>query len=398
MRKDTLLPLLVLTFLIINSPCWAGPEPIPSGCYGAGETRAPSLKGNTGLYYLETTSTLSKKGYSIGSHIVFKNYATDVIDQKWVILPLTFSYGLSDNLEIGMVIPFAHYQDDGLHRKYEGLMDTTIGLKWRIIEEGEWYPSLAIKPYTVLPSGSKKKGPGSTRQGLGGDVVDWGAKVLAGKSVGRFGFHIDVDNFYEADTDDPEFIIGAGADFQARDSLALIVEGYLSDERIGRDQINQMLGGVRYDFQNGWIMDAALGTGIASNGSPDFIALVGMSYTTDFFKKVIPPSRPEALPGRRPVKKKVPEVAPKVIPGPKEIHYITISGDTLWELSTRYYQDPFKWKKIYDRNKESIESESRKGGFGSALFYHDHRPRPFVLIFPGQELIIPLPSTSFDSE
>ncbi|OGR39191.1 MAG: hypothetical protein A2X29_04800 [Elusimicrobia bacterium GWA2_64_40] len=44
-------------------------------------------------------------------------------------------------------------------------------------------------------------------------------------------------------------------------------------------------------------------------------------------------------------------------------------GDTLWDLSGRYYQDPYKWGKIYNANLQTVENPDR--------------------IYPMEELVIP---------
>ncbi|MGD9642252.1 MAG: LysM peptidoglycan-binding domain-containing protein [Elusimicrobiales bacterium] len=44
-------------------------------------------------------------------------------------------------------------------------------------------------------------------------------------------------------------------------------------------------------------------------------------------------------------------------------------GDTLWDLSSKYYQDPYKWGKIYNANLQTVENPDR--------------------IYPLEELVIP---------
>ena len=49
-------------------------------------------------------------------------------------------------------------------------------------------------------------------------------------------------------------------------------------------------------------------------------------------------------------------------------HKVT-GGDTLWDLSGKYYQDPYKWGKIYNANLQTVENPDR--------------------IYPSEELLIP---------
>ncbi len=64
--------------------------------------------------------------------------------------------------------------------------------------------------------------------------------------------------------------------------------------------------------------------------------------------------------------------APQAIPGAGfavgKTHTVT-GGDTLWDLSARYYKDPYKWGKIYNANLGTIKNPDR--------------------IYPSEELVIP---------
>ena len=51
-----------------------------------------------------------------------------------------------------------------------------------------------------------------------------------------------------------------------------------------------------------------------------------------------------------------------------ERHQVVL-GDTLWDLSDRFYQDPWQWKRIWQANASSIADPN--------------------LIYPGQEILIP---------
>ena len=49
--------------------------------------------------------------------------------------------------------------------------------------------------------------------------------------------------------------------------------------------------------------------------------------------------------------------------------HVVDGGDTLWDLSNRYYKDPYKWGKIYNANLSTVENPDR--------------------IYPREELVIP---------
>ncbi|MFC1521837.1 LysM peptidoglycan-binding domain-containing protein [Elusimicrobiota bacterium] len=47
--------------------------------------------------------------------------------------------------------------------------------------------------------------------------------------------------------------------------------------------------------------------------------------------------------------------APDVSAKEKE-SYVIVRGDTLWDLAALFYNDPFRWKEIYDANKDQMEN------------------------------------------
>lgn len=65
----------------------------------------------------------------------------------------------------------------------------------------------------------------------------------------------------------------------------------------------------------------------------------------------------------------------------KQERYVVKSGDDLWKLAERFYQDGTKESTIYEANKAVIEEAARKHGMGTSSSGY--------WIFPGTELIIP---------
>lgn len=61
--------------------------------------------------------------------------------------------------------------------------------------------------------------------------------------------------------------------------------------------------------------------------------------------------------------------------------YVVKSGDCLWNISRKFYNDGAKWKKIYNANKTTIENTAKKRGLKSSSNGH--------WIFPGTKLTIP---------
>lgn len=61
--------------------------------------------------------------------------------------------------------------------------------------------------------------------------------------------------------------------------------------------------------------------------------------------------------------------------------HTTVSGDTLWGISKKYYGSGAKWKTIYDANKEIIEKTAKDHGRSSSQNGN--------LLYPGITLTIP---------
>ena len=62
-------------------------------------------------------------------------------------------------------------------------------------------------------------------------------------------------------------------------------------------------------------------------------------------------------------------------------NYTIVKGDSLWKIAQKQYGDGSQWKKIYDANKDAIESAAKKYGKKSS--------DSGKWIYPGVSLIIP---------
>jgi LysM domain len=74
----------------------------------------------------------------------------------------------------------------------------------------------------------------------------------------------------------------------------------------------------------------------------------------------------------------VPPPPPSAPPTPPVTYYTVVKGDTLWHIAKRKYNDPLKWRKIWEANKAMLIARDRRNATD-----HGH------WIFPGQKLTIP---------
>jgi hypothetical protein len=75
---------------------------------------------------------------------------------------ISFSYGITDNLDLSLGLPISMLQTDGVGTNM-GLGDVSAGFKLRFIEEDTagWRPAVAVAPSVTFPSGSQARGTGA---------------------------------------------------------------------------------------------------------------------------------------------------------------------------------------------------------------------------------------------
>jgi len=138
-----------------------------------------------------------------GSHQIELSYSRD--HTRWNgeteqldSLPFTYTYGLTDTLDIFAGISYLHIWVSGDHSS--DFSNVGIGFKWRFFESDASGTSLALKPEVLFPAGSRceEKGLGSGKTS-GSLTLILSQKVPFGSmhfnaGVGRVRFHYSDDN------------------------------------------------------------------------------------------------------------------------------------------------------------------------------------------------------------
>jgi hypothetical protein len=93
----------------------------------------------------------------------YRNNREDGVTSKETNLSMTFSYGIVDQLDIYLSVPyqFVRAEDDELTQKMDGFSDVSIEAKWRFFEKNGF--SMALKPGLTLPTGNEEKDLGHGR-------------------------------------------------------------------------------------------------------------------------------------------------------------------------------------------------------------------------------------------
>ncbi|MEO7715055.1 MAG: transporter [Capsulimonas sp.] len=92
---------------------------------------------------------------------------------------INLSYGLTNNIEVGTGIAVSSFRNSGASRK-TGFGDTTVGAKWRFLEETKSAPQVAIDYGLKIPTASKSEGFGDGKY-----ASNFG--ICAAKSYGHYG-------------------------------------------------------------------------------------------------------------------------------------------------------------------------------------------------------------------
>ena len=73
---------------------------------------------------------------------------------------MEFDYGAFANTQLSLIVPMAF---DAINRQpvQAGYGDTELSVKYRFVEESDWWPQVAIFPQMNLPTGSRSRGFGA---------------------------------------------------------------------------------------------------------------------------------------------------------------------------------------------------------------------------------------------
>jgi len=137
----------------------------------------------------DDAGTLGKGGFQIESGIAVSDHRRDYDDvvtkEYGTSLDTTISYGLTDNIDIVLGLPYEKTkvkEDDVTVHDEDGFADVALEVKWRVLEKDGF--ALALKPGLSFPTGNDKKGLGTGR-------MTYGMIFIATKELEPFAFHLN---------------------------------------------------------------------------------------------------------------------------------------------------------------------------------------------------------------
>lgn len=196
------------------------------------------------------------------------NYARNPDDNSWSTLGV-FSFGILPRFEARVELPLLLMEPED-QRSRAGVGDTTLGLKFRLLDEKETAPAVLGSLTLRLPTGNDERG-------LGSEDVDVGLLGVMSKSFGPVTVtgHLGY-TFVTRDSDLNFWTFNAATEYRATRVWSLVGEVVSAiGEAKAADTVVLRLGSV-YALTDRIKLDGAVGFG-ATKESPDVIVTVGMT-------------------------------------------------------------------------------------------------------------------------
>jgi hypothetical protein len=174
-------------------------------------------------------------------------------------------YGIMDGLEAS--IGWDAVLGEGL---VAGNGDTTLGVLWAAIPEGDILPSMGVGAFGSLPSGDGFTGYSGTAVGV------------ATKTIGQARVHLNAayttigDNTAACERNDADYV-ALGMDYPLYDNLILVVDGFSAESAaLGQDRYEMVEAGVRMALSDMETLSVGVGVSVGNgNATPDFTGTIG---------------------------------------------------------------------------------------------------------------------------
>lgn len=195
------------------------------------------------------------------------------IDPDFYRFVFKSAYGITDNLEILLTVPYVFGNDIT-----DGFEDPAFGLKHRFFDEGRYGPSLAYVLNASLPSGRSQLSTDG-RYGLG---------LVISKRIGPVNGHLNL--FYEKAgsgefEDDISFL--AGLDFAASHNFKFLAELYCKKSHAS-GKLDSVEGRLGYRFTTTDFIYTTFGAGFdLKNRNPETRIIFTVTFLSPAEKKKI---------------------------------------------------------------------------------------------------------------
>ena len=217
--------------------------------------------------FTEDTETVEKGAFEM--ELGFDYYREDNRDKNY--LPFVqLKYGPIEKMEIGSTIGYL-WNDVHEGGRLDGWTDLFVYLKYRLWEEGEYYPAFALKPLVKLPTQTWREHTESRR-------ADYALGAIFDKSFGKAALHFDLFYYLIGDPGESDVLsTGVAAEYEFLKGWSGVGEvRYL--RKLNTDRKDDLLFlnfGLKKEV--GWaVLDAAVNVGLNS-AAPDYGLTVGVT-------------------------------------------------------------------------------------------------------------------------
>ena len=186
-----------------------------------------------------------------------------------------YAYGITDHVEFIATVPYVYEWQD----TKTGFEDIAAGIKHRLIDEGEYTPSIAYVINTSVTAGDKDEFSADGRTGAG---------LVFSKRIGPVSGHANI--FYENPISGKlknELSCSAGFDFSAAHNFRILGEVYGRKSHYS-DKVDQIEGRFGYRFMTTDYLYTTIGMGIDfKNRQPEYRVLLSVTALFPIEKKMI---------------------------------------------------------------------------------------------------------------
>lgn len=241
--------------VIFGAACALLLPTVPAMAQGSTHANAPTVTGETGLFSLLTGRTLPRGRGSFG--LYYNNWDRVLEDAgesdvDWNRLSASFGYGITDNFEVILMVPYDDLDfdvdrtffdeefgdDDFFDDSRSGLGNARLGFNWSLSSDVD--SAFSLNAYAELPTGDEDVLGGDTGFGVG---ANWGS----GNWVFNLGYRapgdVDGDDFFDTDDLPPGIEIG---DLELSDEIIAGV-GYAGQVSSRLDWITELVGTLPVD-------------------------------------------------------------------------------------------------------------------------------------------------------
>jgi len=217
--------------------------------------------------FTEDTDTVEKGSFEV--ELGFDYLREDSGDKDYVPT-MQLKYGLLEKMEIGGTIGYV-WRDVHEGGSLDGWTDLFAYLKYRLWEEGETYPALALKPLLKLPTQTWRENTESRR-------VDYALGAVLDKSFGKVTLFFDIFYYWIGDPGEEDILnTGMAAEYKFLERWSVVGEvRYLRNFNSDRKDDPLFLNfGLKKEV--GWaVLDAGVNVGL-NNAAPDYGFTVGVT-------------------------------------------------------------------------------------------------------------------------